>query len=142
MTTSDQPSFRMVIENGRLVPATPFDQERLLTWRNGTEVRVSFVAADHPLIRKWWAILNLVVKQCNTPWMNAEQASEGIKLALGINHLGKTVGGRYMHYPRSLKELSDPELEDAVNDMMDVVQRLTGVDPATLRKEAKTETEA
>lgn len=86
--------------------------------------------------RKWFAILGLVVKQCNVPWKNKDQASEAVKLALGIVNLSKTVGGDFMAYPKSLVELSDPELDEAVRDMMDLIQKMTGIDPATLKKEA------
>jgi hypothetical protein len=133
---SDAPSFKMTIENGRLLPATAFDQERLLSWRNGTLVDVSLGAVDRRRIRQWWAVLGLCVKQCRTPWATAEQASEAVKLALGIVQLGKTVSGKWMQWPRSLTELDDLDLEDAVRRMIDLMSQVTGVDVATLRKEA------
>ncbi|TPK14125.1 hypothetical protein [Mesorhizobium sp. B2-5-11] len=126
----------MVIEAGKLVPATAYDQERLDTYRRGTPVNVVMVRdGGRVMERKWFAILGLVVKQCNVPWTNKDQASEAVKLALGIVNLSKTVGGEFMAYPKSLTELTDPELDEAVRDMMDLIQRMTGIDPATLKKE-------
>jgi hypothetical protein len=118
------------------VPATAYDQERLDTYRRGTPVNVVMVRdGGRAMERKWFAVLGLVVKQCNVPWKNKDQASEAVKLALGIVNLSKTVGGDFMAYPKSLTELSDPELDDAVRDMMDLIQKMTGIDPATLKKE-------
>lgn len=134
---SDAPPFQMVVERGpKLVPANASDAERLDTWRVGSKVNVTFVRdGSRPMERKWFAVLGLVVSQCNVPWKTKEQASEAIKLALGIVHLSKTVSGAWMQYPKSLTELSDPELDGAVQEMMDLVTRLTGIDPETLRKE-------
>lgn len=136
MTKHEAPPFRMIIEGGKLVPATPYDAERLDSYRRGTKVNVRLTEEkDRVLVRKWWAVLGLIVKQCDVPWQNKEQASEAIKLALGIVNLTKTVGGAFMQYPKSLTELEDPELQEAVEQMMALVARITGVDPETLRKE-------
>lgn len=136
MTKHEFPPFNMIIENGRLVPATPYDAERLDSFRRGTKVRVRFTEEkDRILVRKWWAILGLVIKQCDTPWKTKEEASEAVKLALGIVNLSKTVGGEYMAYPKSLTDLEDPELQDAVDNMTELLSRLTGVDVETLKKE-------
>ena len=143
MSKSDTPPFRMIVEKGpRLAPATAGDAERLDTWRAGSQVNVTFVRdGSRPMERKWWAILDLVVDRCNVPWSAKEQASEAVKLSLGIVHYGKTVNGNFMQWPKSLTELSDPELDEAVRDMMDLLHRMTGVDPETLKKEAKVEDE-
>ena len=136
MSKHEAHPFRMVIEGGKLVPATPYDAERLDSYRRGTKVAVRFTEErDRVLVRKWWAVLGLVVKQCQTPWKTKDEASEAIKLALGIVNLTKTIGGDYLAYPKSLTELDDPELQEAVDQMMALVERITGVDPETLRKE-------
>lgn len=136
MTKHEFPPFNMVIENGRLVPATPYDQERLLSFTRGTKVKVRFTEEkDRVLVRKWWAILGLVVKQCRTPWTTKEEASEAVKLALGIVNLTKTVQNNYLQYPKSLTDLEDPELQEAVDNMTELLSRLTGVDVETLKKE-------
>lgn len=136
MTKSDFPALRMTIDGGRLVPAGPFDAERLNSYRRGTVVYVRFTEEkDRVLIRKWFAVLGLVLKQCRTPWTTRDEAHEAIKLALGIINLSKTVGGDYMQYPKSLSELEDPELQEALDNMIDLLSAMTGVDVATLRKE-------
>jgi hypothetical protein len=136
MTKSDFPALRMTIDGGRLVPAGPFDAERLNSYRRGTVVYVRFTEEkDRVLIRKWFAVLGLVLKQCKTPWTNKDQAHEAIKLALGIVNLSKTVGGDFMAYPKSLAELEDPELLEALENMTELLSRMTGVDVATLKKE-------
>ena len=136
MSKAEMPVFSMVIENGRLVPATPCDQERLDSFRRGTKVRVRFTEEkDRILVRKWWAILGLVVKQCPVPWKTKEEASEAVKLALGIVNITKTIGGDFLAYPKSLTDLEDPELQDAVEQMTELLSRITGVDVETLKKE-------
>ena len=137
MSKGDFPALRMVVENGRLAPATPFDQERINSYRRGAIVMCKLNdERDRVLVRKWWAILSLVIKQCQTPWKTKEEASEAVKLALGIVNLSKTVGGAFMQYPKSLTELDDPEMTEALENMIELLSRITGVDVETLRKEA------
>ena len=136
MTKGDFPALRMTIDGSKLSPAGPFEAERLNSYRRGTVVYVRFTEEkDRVLVRKWWAILGLVVKQCETPWKTKEEASEAIKLALGIVNLSKTVGGQFMQYPKSLTELEDPEMTEALENMTELLSRMTGVDVATLKKE-------
>ena len=128
--------FKMTVERGKLIPATPYDAERLDTWRNGTAVNVTFIRdGGRVMERKWWAILNRAVKECKTPWKTAAEASEAIKLAIGVVNLTKTVGGEFMAYPKSLTELDDPDLDEAVQQMIDVVHHVTGVDPEEWKKQ-------
>lgn len=135
-TKSDFPALRMRVERGRLVPAGQFDQERLDSYRNGATVMVRLTEEkDRVLVRKWFAILGLVLKTCDTPWKTKEEAHEAIKLALGIVNLSKTVSGQFMQYPRSLSELDDPEMTDALEQMTELLSRMTGVDVETLKKE-------
>lgn len=137
MSSSDYPALRMTVDGGRLVPSTPFDQERINSYRRGATVLVKITEQkDRVLQRKWWAILGLVLKQCKTPWKTKEEAHEAIKLALGIVNLSKTVSGAFMQYPKSLSELDDPELQEALEQMIELLSRLTGVDVETLNKEA------
>jgi len=136
MGKHEAPAFKMVIENAKLVPATAYDEERLQSYRRGTRVSVRFTEEkDRVMVRKWWAILGKAVKECDTPWQTKDQASEAIKLSLGIVNLSKTVSGAFMQYPKSLTELTDPELEEAVLQMTEIIQHITGVDPDDWRKE-------
>jgi hypothetical protein len=142
MTKGDFPALRMTIDSGRLIPAGPFDAERLNSYRRGTVVYVRFTEEkDRVLVRKWFAIIGLVLKQCQTPWKNKDEAHEAIKLALGIVNLSKTVGGDFMAYPKSLAELEDPELQEALEQMTELLSHMTGVDVATLKKETAAVTE-
>lgn len=135
MSKHEAPPFRMIIERGKLVPATPYDAERLDTYRTGTPIKVRLVEEkDRILVRKWFAVIGRAVKECATPWKTKDEASEAIKLALGIVNLTKTVGGEFLAYPKSLTELTDPELEEAVEQMLAVLYRITGVDPDDWRK--------
>jgi len=136
MTKHEAPPFKMVVEAGRLVPATPFDAERLDTYRRGTRISVRFTEEkDRVLVRKWWAVIGRAVKECKTPWKTRDEASEAIKLALGIVNLSKTVTGKFMQYPKSLTELTDPELDEAVMQMMEIIHHITGVDPDEWKKQ-------
>jgi hypothetical protein len=136
MSKTDYPALRMKVDRGHLVPAGPFDAERLASYRNGTIVMCRFTEErDRILVKKWFAVLGLVLKQCQTPWKNRDEAHEAIKLALGIVNLTKTVGGDFMQYPKSLAELEDPELQEALDQMIELLSHMTGVDVATLRKE-------
>ena len=136
MSKHEMLPFKMVVERGRLVPAEAYDAERLDTWRNGTKVNVTFVRdGGRVMERKWWAILGRAVKECKTPWKTQAEASDAIKLAIGVVNLTKTVGGDFMAYPKSLTELDDPELDDAVRDMIDIVHHITGVDPEEWKKQ-------
>lgn len=136
MSKGDFPALRMIVEGNRLVPASQFDAERLNSYRRGTVVFCRFTEEkDRVLVRKWWAILGMVVKQCETPWKTKEEASEAVKLALGIVNLSKTTQDKYMQYPKSLTELDDPEMQDALEQMIALLSRMTHVDVDILRKE-------
>lgn len=136
MSKSDFPALRMVVENGRLVPAGQFDAERLASYRRGAIVQCRFTEEkDRVLVKKWFAIIGLVLKTCDTPWKNKDEAHEAIKLALGIVNLSKTVGGQFMQYPKSLTELEDPEMLEALEAMTELLSSMTGVDVETLKKE-------
>src|SRR5690606_32574057 len=43
--------------------------------------------------------------------------------------------GNFMQWPRSLSDMSDADIEEAVRDMTDLLYRITGVDPSEWRKE-------
>ena len=80
-------------------------------------------------------MIGRAVKECKTPWKTRDEASEAIKLSLGIVNLSKTVNGHFMQYPKSLTELTDPELEEALMQMMEIIQHITGVDPDEWKKQ-------
>lgn len=131
------PPLKMKVERGRLVPATQYDSERLDSYRVGSTVNVRFTADRvRPLERKYRAILGKVVKECETPWSNAEAAHQAIKLACGIVNYGKTAGNDFFQWPRSLVDLDDKEMEEFFESAMGVIQDITGIDPETLKRES------
>lgn len=134
---SEHPPFHMIVRPTGLSPASGYDEERLNSFKNGTEVSVTITRSTvSPKRRKYWAILHLVVKRCRTPWTNIDEASEYLKSSLGIVNLGKTPSDKIMRYPRSLTDLGEPEFEDFYEGAMALLYRITGVDPETLRRES------
>lgn len=139
MAKSDYPALRMIVDGGRLVPAGPFDAERINSYRNGAVVMCRMTEErDRVLVKKWFAVIGTVMKQCKTPWKTRDEAHEAIKLALGIVNLSKTVTGQWMQYPRSLSDLDDPEMREALDQMMALLSSVTGVDVEDLRAETAT----
>lgn len=133
----DQPSYLMIVQHGRLVPAGPLDEERLLTYANGTEVECVWKSVRNgKLIRQLYAVVGLAVKQCATPWQTADEAVQAMKSALGLVDYGKGMHGEQNRYLRSLNDVDEPELRDFMEGCWLILQKLTGVDPLTLRKEA------
>ncbi|TAZ20688.1 hypothetical protein ELH77_18965 [Rhizobium ruizarguesonis] len=133
---SEFPPLRMVVGPGKLTPADPFTQERLDSFRNGTVMTLKPAADQTWKRRKYFAILALVVKNCDTKFRNVDQANNELKRLLGIVEEGRTVSGTQVIYPRSLNDLEEPEFEDFYEGAMLLLQRMTGVDPETLSKEA------
>lgn len=138
MSKDEHPPFLMIIQNGRLVPASQYDQERLDTYRNGTQVRVRFVEeGQRKPIAKWWAILNRAIKETRTPWNSVEAASSHMKKRCGLTETGIDDAGNWYSKDISLKRLSDPEIEDAIVIMLDKLYEITGVDHAVWREGVK-----
>lgn len=133
----DTPPMRMTVEKTGLVPASQYDAERLSLYRYGTTILCS-VTQDRnaKLLRKYWAIIGKVISDCPTPWNDKEQASDALKLSLGMVNTFKRVDGKWGYSPRSLTELDGPEFEEFFEQAMAVLQRITGVDPVNLGKEA------
>lgn len=137
MAKTDAPLIMCKIAPGpHLVPISAFDAERLESWSINRVVGVQIAEdGNRPGVKKWWAIINRAVKDSPTPWKNPTQASEAIKLAIGVSHVFKSANGDYIAAPRSLVELTDAEIEDAVIEMKDLLFRITGVDPDAWRSE-------
>jgi hypothetical protein len=134
---NELPPFRMTVDGGRLAPADAYTAERLDSYRNGSPILVQPVTDPMSKRRKqYWAILALVVKDCPCPWRRVSDASNAIKEELGVVEHGRTVANVPTRYVKSLNDLTEPEFETFFEDAMMVLQRVTGVDPLTLRKEA------
>lgn len=139
--TDETPVLHCIVENGRLVPAFPFDAERLASYRNGTKVYV-WMSTDNGsrrLIRKWWAIINWYVKNTELIWSDSDSASSAIKLALNMIVPFKTAKGIWSFYPRSLVDIDDAALEKSIFAMQQVLTDMTGVDQETARREGNSE---
>lgn len=133
----DIPPLRMTVEAGKLTPADAFSAERLESYRHGTTMFVQPITdPQSKKRRKFWAILGLVIKNCETPWRTVKDAANAIKRTFGLMDDGGTTGNVRIMYPRSLNDLTEPEFEEFYEDAMLYLQRVTGVDPETLSKEA------
>ena len=134
---ADSPPLRMKVEGGRLAPVTPYDAERLDTYRKGSEVNV-YITQDRAdkLTRKYWAILGLVVKQCNVKHKTSTALHDALKWELGYVEAWWTLDGKLKARPVSITDMDAPEFEEFYRLAMDRLYEATGVDPLTLRKEA------
>lgn len=140
----ETPPLRMRVEkNKHLSPVTQHDHERIDSYRIGDELWCS-VSQDlnFKLVRKYWAILNEVIKSCPCPWNTTEQASSALKLAYNHCQPYKTITGQWRMQVKSLNDFkSEQEFEEFFEFAMAALERITGVDPLTLRsKSADTET--
>lgn len=134
---ADTPPLRMKIEGGRLAPVTPWDAERIDTYRNGSEVNV-YITQDRAdkLTRKYFAILGLVVKQCNVKHKTTTALHDALKWELGYVEAWWTLDGTLKARPLSITDMDATEFEEFYTRAMDRLHETTGVDPLTLRKEA------
>jgi hypothetical protein len=133
--TTDQPAYRMIIEQGRLVPAGPVDQERLMAFEDGTEIECGMKPTRNgTLIRKLYGVLGLVIKQCDTPWKKADEAVQALKDSLGLAETGIGLHGQDFRFLRSLNDLSEYELTEFMDGCWLWLRKITGVDPLTLVK--------
>lgn len=135
--TKDTPSYLMIVDRGRLVPAGPIDEERLLTFPNGTEVECIWKSVKNGvLIRKLYVVTGHAVKQCPTPWTTADEAVQAMKDAAGLVDYSLGMHGQQLRYLRSLNDLDTPEMLEFIELCWLILEKVTGVDPLTLRKEA------
>lgn len=137
MTKHDMPSLQFVVDGGRLVPAGPYEAEVLATYSRGAQLTVTLhQKRSLPLLKKYWAVLRDVVENCNTPWNSTEEASDALKLALGITDIGKTVSGQWFIRPGSISfnSMDQAAFRDFFDKAMAVLARVTGIDPEELSK--------
>lgn len=141
----ETPPLRLRVGNAGLSPVTQFDAERLASYRNGSEVWCSITQdLNWKLVRKYWAILGKVVKDCPLPAgiNTTEQLSNALKMAYGHTDPQKTLTGQWRVVVKSLNDFtSETEFEAFFEASMVALEKLTGVDPLTLRAESdQTET--
>lgn len=134
---TERPTFTMIVEPGALVPADAYSEERLDTYRRGSSVEVTITQEKNPrLLKKYFAILALAVRQCRTPWKSSEEADLAIRRAFGIVRHDHLANGSDVINPGSLAKLDGPDFEMYFEGAMSLLHRITGVDPETLRKES------
>lgn len=139
MGKHDAPPIWMEVKGNGLVPLSQYDERRVNSYQQGAKLRVSlWQGRNAKLLRKYWAILHKAVKDCDTPWQNSEEASDAIKLALGITDTGKTVNGRFFIRPGSISfsAMDEADFRDYFEKSMAILHKVTGVDPDTLSSEA------
>ncbi len=136
MGKHDHPSLQFKVEAGRLVPAGPYEAEVVNTYRNGAEVTVTLnQKRSLPLMKKYWAVLRDVIANCKTPWNSPDEASDALKLALGVTDISKTVKGQWFIRPGSISftSMDEQDFRDYFEKAMAVLAEVTGIDPDELR---------
>lgn len=137
MGKHDMPSLQFKVEGGRLVPASPYEAEVLDTYQRGSEITVTLhQKRSLPLLRKYWAVLRDVVTNGNTPWQSADEASDALKLALGVTDISKTVKGQWFIRPGSISftSMDEAAFRDFFEKAMAILAEVTGIDPDELSR--------
>lgn len=139
MTKHDQPPLILVVDgNGKLSGATEYDYERICEYPRGTQLTMTpYQGRDINRLRRYWAILGRLVKDAPTPWNSAEEASDALKLALGVTDIGKTVTGQWFVRPGSvaLSSMDEARFREFFDQAMAVLAQVTGVDPTRFGRE-------
>lgn len=139
MSKANQAPIRVIVEGGRLTPASAYDQEQLQQYQNGAVLEITlWQGRNQKLLRKFFAILGKVVDDCPTPWKTKDQAADALKMACGITDYGKSVNGQFFIRPGSISfaNMDEAKFQKFFDLAIAVLHKLTGVDPLTLGKEA------
>jgi hypothetical protein len=132
---SELPPMRMMRKGMSLVACDAFSEEMLDGIRFGAAIDVNWTyELMNPKRKKFWAVLSNVIKNCDTPWTNSVAASDALKTHLGVVRESSTVTGAPIHYPASLNDISDEDFESFYHRAMDVLHKITGIDPESLRR--------
>lgn len=137
MAKQDHPTLEFVVERGRLSPADPYVAEVLDTYRNGDKLTVTLnQKRSLPLLKKYWVVLRDVVENAKTPWESANEASDALKLALGVTDISKTIKGQWFIRPGSISfaSMDEGEFRPFFEKAMAALSEVTGIDPEALRK--------
>lgn len=137
MGKHDMPTLEFTVERGRLIPAGPYEAEVLDTYRPGSKLTITLhQKRSLPLLKKYWAVMRDVVDQCKTPWNSPDEASDAIKLALGVTDIGKTVKGQWFIRPGSIAftSMDEAAFREYFEKAMAILAEVTGIDPAELRQ--------
>jgi len=130
-TQKENPIFG-IVKNGTITGAFQYDQERLLSFRNGAQVAIHVqYHGARPAEAKWYVIIATAMKVGGLPWTTKESADEGLREALNMFTPVPPVvkGGKWTRERMSLHDLDDDELEEKTELLMLLIYRLTGVNP-------------
>lgn len=137
MSRSDFPPLRVVVERGKLAPASAYDAERIDAYTNGAVLTLSaWQGRNEALQRKYWAIVSKVVKDCKTPWESATECSDALKMAHGVTKIYKSIKMQWHSTPGSLTDLDNTQLTEFYELAMATLSRIVGVDVLTLGRES------
>lgn len=129
----------MTVQANALVPADAFTEEALaqLALGSGVDVRVARERNEwrRREENRLYAILDLVLKQCRTPWKEKSEAVDALKVALSVVDYGASTTGKPARYPKPSAEIDDVEFGEFFGGAMSLLTQITGVDPLTLRKD-------
>lgn len=139
MAKHDSPPFRMTIQNGRLVPASPWDAERLASYRQGAEVNVVLTQETASWRRrKYWSILGTAIKTCRAPdgVRTAQDLHDAIRKEIGFVESWSSDGKQLSVRLKSTSKIDDQEFESYYAEAMEVLSEWTGVDVEEIGREA------
>lgn len=137
MAKGDSPALKMRVEGGRMVPMTQWDQERLLSYRNGAEVNVVITQeAASWRRRKYWAILHKVVETCPVKARTAQDLHDAIRREIGFVDAYNSNGTNLRITLKSTSKLDEQAFAAFFDEAIEVLQEWTGLDAETLGKES------
>lgn len=125
---------------GRLIPATPYDAESMMEFRNGTTFEIFAQTGDRQRrkLRLYWKVLNTVVKATGR-WPRSRNLHNDIKLTLGYVTMSYDLYTRQViRTPDStaVNEMSPEEFDTYFDRAMDLIATKVGVDPMILLEES------
>lgn len=144
----DTPPLQMDIVDGRMVPASAWDAERLSTYRPRLDGRGNLIAPRVNVFitqetpswarRRYWAILGVVVKTCPLPprVRTAQDLHDAVRKQIGFVDSHSSDGHTLTVKLRSTSKLDDQEFEAYAAEAYAELSEMTGVDVMTLGKEA------
>lgn len=137
MAKGDSPALKMRVEGGRMVPMTQWDQERLLSYRNGAEVNVVITQeAASWRRRKYWAILHKVVETAPVKARTAQDLHDAIRREIGFVDAYHSNGTNLRITLKSTSKLDEPAFAAFFEEAMETLSEWTGLDAETLGKES------
>lgn len=148
MAKGDTPPFQMDVVDGKLVPASAWDAERLSTYRPNLDARGNLLAPRVSVVitqevaswarRRYWAILGVIVKTCKLPprVRTAQDLHDAVRKQMGFVDSHSSDGKTLTVKLKSTSKLDDQQFEAFADEAYAELSEMTGVDVMTLSKEA------